>query len=475
MQKKYLKLGFITIIGLSLVSCNKNENEVSNIADETDPDYYSKINERIEFDNTNPLNFSDSFNDGLDENIWYGIDGYWDAGSVTPHNGVRIRNISYTKNDDETYLAFRGRGVYNEEDPSTANLPEGGVIITQNHLTPGRYEIEMAAFPRFGGVTAMWTYCSTTGNEATSQNEIDIEIGGGGQYQSQWCTTWTTHTNKQTNDVDVTDILYLNDGKMHTYTFDWYTDYLDTGEGRIDWFIDGHFITQISGPAVPYEEMPLWVGCWFPSWAGDSRFYDDYMLVKNISFTAFDSSQFYDTCRAYTSYTRYLPSQMNIQETPYENIESLNKFSNGDFSIQKEYQENNYYGWEIDRTSQGTLEFLTENNENIVQLNASTTSTDDYHGEYLKQTIGGAYPGFKYNLKVDARLLNDSAVGNIEIYYKDIGNITLSKEVIPITSTSFNEYAKEITIPENTVNLEIDFTSEDGSVQYKDASLVFIK
>jgi hypothetical protein len=77
-------------------------------------------------------------------------------------------------------------------------------------------------------------------SEATSQNEIDIELGGDAQYTNEWTTTWTTHTDKETDSVDVSKVCYLNDGKFHKYTFDWYTDYNgNSGVKRVDWFVDG--------------------------------------------------------------------------------------------------------------------------------------------------------------------------------------------------------------------------------------------
>jgi hypothetical protein len=50
-------------------------------------------------------------------------------------------------------------------------------------------------------------------------------LGGDAQYTNEWTTTWTTHTDKETDSVDVSKVCYLNDGKFHKYTFDWYTDY----------------------------------------------------------------------------------------------------------------------------------------------------------------------------------------------------------------------------------------------------------
>lgn len=480
-MKKFNYLFLSPLIIISLVGCDGGHSHSDTPKDytpDTDPTYYSKITERNAFDLENETNINESFTNGINDDKFYSIDGVWDAGSTQPHNGVRSRNLFYTVDkDNNKLLAIKGRGRYNEEDSSTKNKPEGAVLITKDHLGPGRFEITMASFPRFGGCSAFWTYCTTTGNEASSQNEIDIEIGGGGQFTNEWCTTWTTHTNKETKNMSLENQLHFNDGKMHKYTFDWYTDYEGSGEKRIDWFVDEVFVTSITGSAVPEHEMPLWVGLWLPSWAGDSLFDTDYMLIKNISYTSFDDNQFKESCRSYTAFTKTVPSTLNIQTINYSDIKNINKFSNPNFEKTYAYNDNNYYGWQIDTTSsKGSFNFSDDGSTSTskaIELTASSDTTSKYHGEYVYQNIGGAYEGYQYEFSIDAKLKDASSKGNVEIYYKDGGNITLSKEVIKIESTDYKTYTKTLTMPKGAVNLRIDITSEDGTVCYSNASLTF--
>lgn len=469
-----LSLALLTSCGTSTTSSNNNYSSSTGI----DGSYYQKVTERVSFDENNTNNIHEDFKDGIDGDVFSSVDGVWDAGSTQPHNGVRSRNLFYTIDDNgNKILAIKGRGRYNQEDESTKGKPEGAVLITNNHLSPGRYEIEMAAFPRFGGCSAFWTYCTTTGSEATSQNEIDIELGGEGQFTNEWCTTWTTHTNKETKNIDLSEQLHFNDGKFHKYTFDWYTDYENSGEKRVDWFVDEVFVTSISGSAVSEHEMQLWLGLWLPSWAGSSFFDTDYMLIKSIKFTAFDASQFYETCRSKTSFTTTNPNDLNIQTIDYSTIKNINKLTNGDFSLSSTYSENNYYGWNIEDASSGTMEFLNEgsiSSSKALKLTAGkVVEGRNYHGQYVYQELGGAYDAYKYKLKIDAKKETEDSSGNIEIKCLDTSK-TLTTQSIAIDSTSYKTYEEEIIMPKNSNTLRITITSENGSVSYSNASLTYL-
>lgn len=473
MKSKKIKKILTLAMLLPLMSCNSSTS-TSEYAKDTDENYYQAINERCAFDESNSNNFDEDFSNGISSKIFSSVDGVWDAGSTLKHNGVRSRNLFYTYDDEGCpLLAIKGRGRYNIEDESTKNLPEGAVLITNDHLGPGRYEIEMRAFPRYGGCTAFWTYCTTTGNEATSQNEIDIEIGGEGQFTNQWCTSWTTHTNKETKNIDLSSLLHFNDGQMHKYTFDWYTDYENTGEKRIDWFVDEHFVTSITGSSVSEHEMQLWLGLWLPSWAGDSKFDYDYLLIKNISYTAFDADQYYETCRSKTSFSLTSPDDLDIEMVDYDKIKNVNKLSNGDFSISEKYSTNDYYGWNIEKASSGTMSFVEEENISSVKLTAGNDTGTQYHGEYIYQDIGGAYDNYKYTLTIDAKKGSETSSGNIEITYKTIAGSIISSEIISVDSTSYKTYEKNIIMPEGSEKLTITLTSEDGSIYYSNAKLVY--
>lgn len=449
--------------------------------DINDVHYYDNVEKRASFDTSNSNNFKEDFDGTMSDDIFYALEGAWhNTDAAAPHNGMKNRNLFYTTDEDNnTLLAIRGRGFYNRDADFEKNKPEGGCIITKEHLGPGRYEIEMSAMPREGGVTAMWTYCTTTGSEYTSQNEIDIELGGntnGTQYESFWATTWTTKTNKQTDTIDVTEDLHLNDGKLHKYTFDWYTDY--QSERRVDWFIDGKWINSISGSMVPEHEMPLWIGLWFPPlWPGNPAFEEDYMLVDSINYTAFNADQYYESCRSEPGYLKQVPSEVGIKTIDYSVIKNLNKLSNGEFDVfANDTRDNSYYGWNVETASRGTVTQVENGDDGkAFRLTAGVPDpTVNYYGEYLNQKITNAYGGYKYDFSIDAQLLNEASEGNIELYFLTKSGATVKSEIIPVDSTNIKTYSKSIVVPEGTYSIQISITAEKGTVTYDNASLVYL-
>ena len=482
MKNKFLFLLIPSLI-ISLCACKNNnqsnsssDQSSSHIADETDEHYYDKINERVKFDNSNENNFDDDITDALDDEVWNTLDGYWEAGGTSPHNGVRRRNLFYTKDSQGNgYLAMKARGVYNQTDESILGKPEGACIETKNKLGPGRYEVYMAAMPRDGGVSALWTYGSKTGSEATSQNEIDIEIGGNAQYKELWCTTWTTHTNKATHAPDVSNVCYMNDGKIHKYTFDWYTNYPGTGEGRVDWFIDGIFVQQLSGGTVPSAETPLWLGIWLPSWAGNSLFIEDYMLVDRISYKAFDASQDYEECRSYTTYVPKDPSKSDIQTIPFENVTTkLNKFSNAGFESTKEYREDDMYGW-VKQTGYNSTVTLSDDHtegEHSFLIAPKNTGNSKKDIAYYKQELTCSYEGYKYHFNIDAKLKDSDSEAYIWIWHnKNNGATNISKERIDISSTSWTTLDKEIEMTAGSDHLYVYLVVTKGAAYFDNAIL----
>lgn len=478
-----MKKTFLPILPLIAVICScGGETKPSNNSITIDPNtYYNQVQDNAKFDQNNSKNFIQTMENGLNDDIFYSLEGAWHTDVAGgEHNGMKHHNLFYTNDGTNTYLAIKGRGYYNRESDTIEGKPEGGCIVTKEHLGPGRYEIQMAAMPREGGVTAMWSYCTTTRNEATSQNEIDIEIGGttnGTNYEQIWCTSWTTKTTKKTDTVDVTDKVFMNDGKIHKYTFDWYTNYKNTDIRRVDWFIDGIYIDSIEGNMVPEHEMPLWIGLWFPPlWSGQASFDKDYLLIKEISYQAFDEvDQYYESCRSEPGYNKINPSEANIQTLDFNEIKNLNKISNPDFeTLDLAKKDNSYYGWKIDNASKGTVELTTGKNGNGYKLNASNNTSEMFHGQYLKQTITNTFEGFKYSFSIDAKLYNETSEGNVEIYIKDALNKTITKEIIAVTSLTYETITRELTLPENAYQIEIDITSENGSVCYDNASLIYL-
>ena len=461
---------------VSLTGCPSGKKIDKEAFDTSRSDYYETVERRNKFDQDNELNFNDEITNGLDDCVWNTLDGHWENGGTTPHNGVRRRNIFYTKDSSGNgYVALKARGLYNLEDPDNAGKPEGSCIETKNSLGPGRYEVYMAAMPREGGVTAAWTYkCESS--EDVSQNEIDIEIGGSGQFTNLWCTSWTKKTNKATYAPDVSNICYMNDGKIHKYTFDWYTDYGTSNAGRVDWFIDGQYVHSISGGAVTDIDMPLWIGVWMPSWAGDAYWVEDYILVDRVQYTAFDENQYYTPKRAYNTYMPKDPSKSRIQTVDFASITTgLNKLSNGDFEITSAYADNDYYGWNKFNPDSftGTCAFDNTNaNTGNYAFRIAQGSTETNKDGYFYQRISCSYEGFKYQFSIDAKLNDAASVGEIIIWQRNrAGMGKIKQEIIPISGTTYSTITREITMEKDSGALDIFLHVKQGAVLFDNAKL----
>lgn len=472
----------LALFTLVISSCDNTGDDLDKAAFDTNNNYYQNVEKRVSFDKENELNFKQTFERPLDNDTWYTLDGVWHTDGPA-HNGVRRRNLFYTSDGTKDYLAIRGRGYFNRDSDIEGNKPEGGCIITKDHLGPGRYEIKMSPMPREGGVSTMWTYCTLTGNEATSQNEIDIELGGttkGTHYEYLWSTSWTSKTTKTTKTVDATDICYMNDRQIHTFTFDWYTEYPTDKERRVDWFIDGQYVETLTGNVVPEHEMPLWVGLWFPPlWPGNPGFEEDFMLVEEISYQAF-SDQYVEDCRAEPGYEKVDPNNANIQTIPFDRIKNANKLSNGDFETMEKSArgDGSYFGWSRDNASNGSVTLSSEKTHGNKSFMVSAPATPDpdyrYNGEYLYQDITDAYEGFKYDLKIDAKKTTSDAEGEIIIYYyDDKTNVIGTSDKIAITSTDFATYQKQITMPKDAYRVRIEINCTKGSILYDNASLIY--
>lgn len=468
-------LVLVPFLLISLSGCKSGSKNDPTAFDDTSKDYYSKVEKRNAFNKDDEKNFDDEITNGLDDKVWNTLDGFWENGGTTPHNGVRRRNLFYTKDSSGNgYLAMKARGLYNLEDPVTKGQPEGSCIETKNSLGPGRYEVSMAAMPREGGVTALWTYkCESS--EDVSQNEIDIEIGGGGQYTNLWCTSWTKKTNKATNDPDVSKICYMNDGKIHKYTFDWYTDYNAKGEGRVDWFVDEQFVQSISGGTITDIDMPLWLGIWMPSWAGNASWVEDYILVDRVSYTAFDENQTYTSKRAYNTYAPKSPSQSEIKNVDFASVTNgLNKLSNPSFEITETYAENDNYGWVKFNPSQfhGSSTFVNDASEGNYAYKVSAGTSESDNDGYFYQRLSCAYEGYTYHLDIDAKLFDESSEAELLIWQrKKTGLGTVKKEMIPVTSTTYTKISKDITMDKDAGNLDIFLHVTKGSAIFDNAKL----
>ncbi len=484
-KNNFSKLCLISLLTFSLASCGEEKNEEAYTDDTTfnGTTYYDKVETRSKFVNDDERNIDEHLENGvLNDSYWNSLSGVWQNESATyPHNGVQKRNLLYVKDGKNTYLGFRGRGMYNTLSDTNKNdagyiLPEGACIISKNRLGPGRYEFEMAAMPRYGGVSAAWTYMTETGNELTSQNEIDIEIGGEkgkDAFTHEWCTSWTKKTNKSTKNVDTSKVAYMNDGVFHKYSFDWYTDYCGSGKGRVDWFIDGVLISSISGGVVTDKEMPLWIGLWFPNWTNMASFDTDYLLLKSAKYTAFGGDQPYEEVRAKAGYTQEDPSKSSIQSISYDSVKNINKLANSsfeNFSLCK--QDQSYFGWNTNELSEGASVKIT--NESNTPNGHSFLLESGKENTNLSQWVECAYGGYTFDYSLLSKILPSSEI-NLEFHYwnsyrnKEVKNATS----LSLTNTSWEEKKGTLTLPDNCYHLEMRISAKKGSVYLDDSSLIY--
>ena len=223
--------------------------------------------------------------------------------------------------------------------------------------------------------------------------------------------------------------------------------------------------------------MPLWVGVWFPPrWAGNPSFVSEYLLVEEINYTAFESRQWYDDCRAQPGYTKVEIKDAGIKTIPFATVRNINKLNNGDFeTMTKHTRDNTYYGWEVDTASKGTMALSTNKTtgSHSYELTASNDTSSKYHGQYLKQTLTNAFPGYEYDFKIDAALKTNDSAGNIEIVFRDDISQKVSEIIIPVTTTTFKTYSEHLVVPRGASQIEITLTAETNAVYYDNASLYF--
>ncbi len=482
MKKSNIVYGLLAV---ALASCGGTAGGEEPYDDDTlfdGTEYYEKVETRAAFDKDYEGNINEHLEGGhLNDAYWNTLEGTWQNDNPSKlHAGMNNRNLFYVHDGNDTYLGFRGRGLYCQDGDlekmdNGQVKPEGAGIITKEKLIPGRYEIEMAALPRYGGISACWTYLCETGNELTDQNEIDIEIGGhtdGQTFKYFWATSWTTHDNKQTVDQDVSELLYLNDGQFHKYTFDWYTDYLDTNNGRVDWFIDGVLVASVRGSLVTTKEMPLWIGLWFPAWTNNAVFDTDFMLMKSFEFTAFDESQFYEESRANAGYTQTTPSQANIGSIEYSEVKSINKIANGGFDTWSEVPllSGNHYGWQIrEGANKGAVATANVDGSQMLSLTASAEGR-----AFTFQTLEEFYEGFNYDYSFDAKLADGNSTGKMEVHYLNrLGMDVSSPTVVEIDSTSMKTYSGTLESPEKCVNVEVRFYGGTGTTYVDNVEVTF--
>jgi hypothetical protein len=198
------------------------------------------------------------------------------------------------------------------------------------------------------------------------------------------------------------------------------------------------------------------------------------MLIDTISYTAFDTTQYYETCRSQPGYDKKDPSKANIGTLSMDEIKNVNKLANGTMEDLNLAVDNTYYGWSEKENSSGKLTLGEGNNDNgyVVSASEDTSLSERKRAHYIYQTISGAYPGYQYQFKGSAKLNDENAKGAFQFIFVDKLSNVLDSIDVDIESTNFEEYVKDIEVPSDTTSLIIRCTSNNGSVSFDDLSLI---
>ena len=270
-------------------------------------------------------------------------------------------------------------------------------------------------------------------------------------------TNYVTETYMDNSDFKIADvtnnkIITLNDGKYHTFGFDWYTN-----PEVIVYSVDG-IVTCVSDIFVPYLQTRMWLGVWISysdAFMGMPNYESDFMEVDWVKYIPFDSTQPYTPCSV---------DQVSIS-TPKENYPNkptshpqVNKVANGDFEyfIRKEKQDD--YGWSYEK-------FISETSPLEEVCYASATDGKDgtaggvvKKGGYLYTTVDAAYEGYQYDISFDGKSDGNDSVMEV-VYYSSYTPDTnpLGSEFIQIQQGDWQNYQKTITCPEGCSCLTIEF------------------
>ena len=461
---KYKKGFPIALISLMLISCSQGGTQEVILNPGDNLSYLNNI--ELDYDNI----FFDDFADGVSSSDWYIGNQAWGGGN----GGVIPENVSYT---DDGILVLTGNGRYylDGDVKGVGDVKDGrytgAALISKFMVGPGRYEIKMKVHPRLGACTAFWTFAYD--HSDSSNHEIDIELPGGVHkgvvsFENLLNTNYQTESNMITQDVKVSTLLgeeevFINDGKWHTYGFDWYTN-----PERVVYHLDGK-VTATTEIFVPYKTGRLWVGDWFPvssSFVGAADFETDHMLVDYISYTPFKNqpvTEFVPDVNGVATINQYPQSPVSLRK--------INKIANGDFEFTKEQLLNS--GWTFKKyLNMGDKKPIdevvyVEENKGVSLSNALMVKDSGV----AMQNLTAIYNGFEHDFSFMAK-----GKGKVLInYYATMTTEILEQLSLDVDSEDFKEYKIDLKAPANTQQMTFMFQTSMGNQMYVDDISLYTK
>ncbi|MDR0426341.1 MAG: glycoside hydrolase family 16 protein [Clostridiales bacterium] len=351
--------------------------------------------------------FYDDFASGIDGNIWRIENDAWGANN----NGVRPANISYTtdKNVAKEFGAESGGVAVLQSNgdfmQAADRRREGANLVTRQAFGPGKYEVRMKVLPRLGQCTALWTYWSgNSGSGIPYENytqirysEIDIELPlwgdfrniSGVSYQyfsSSW--DWATQVNNRRDVLNVEDrsVPALNDGRWHTFAFDWRTDAANGDRGVI-WYADGKEFGRKS-TWIPEYTATFNIANWFPEevpWIGDPTFETAYMYVDWVRITQYD-----DPAKIGSTGVGSGGTATNLGARPIPLTDYIANGTFGQALTVKNTRNQDITSW---TQAAGAVKRAAEPNRLMLEGGSKAT-----------QAIGAQYAGYTFSLDVDAEV-----------------------------------------------------------------------
>ena len=459
--KKICKLFFLSQLLLSVPACKSKSEEKEKSFPNVGDEIATLANIEFDFDNA----IFDDFVGGINADHWMIGGGAWGSGN----GGVTPDNVFYT---EEGVLVFRGNGYYYSkgEVKGLGTLKDGrntgSVIISKFNVRPGHYEVKMKPLPRLGACTAFWTYTNRISGqyEENDNHEIDIELPGGKSnnaisFKNVLNTNYITEQMHTSVDASLKEATHaktinLNDGKFHTFGFDWYTD-----PAVVVYFVDG-YITAVNNLFVPTLESKIWLGNWFPnnaSFVGNSFFETDYMYVDWVKYIPF-LNQPYEPWNADVSVGGANPNQYPTSPIV---VPEVNMVANGDFEYFQRIGEKDGFGWTYGKLNQ----YLTSEEDlcypTVDQGYLDSAAAVINEGGYLNTIVDSIYEGQSHTLSFMAKTSAEDS--RAVIRYRDAATQTISSETINVKSSDFELYIKDIVPPENCFSIQLQFYSMDKS------------